>query len=149
MVRLCVIALGVIFILSCESRHPGNYPDYDSTLQIHLKAIKDRDLTTILYTVHDSVELIFPNGQILKSKSAFGNFHKEWFADQNWLMQPGIVKSVKSDSISYSLIRYKYHDIDSVGSLINPRETYLMLVFKLEAEGWKLIHDQNTRIQTD
>lgn len=140
-------ALVFCLILSCEKNTQSIREDYNATLKIHLEAIQNRDLNAILETVHDSVTLIFPDGQLLKSKEKFADFHRDWFADKKWSMNPVVLKTNQSDSLSYSLIRYQYNDLDSLGNAINPRSTYLMLTFKLESNGWKLIHDQNTRIQ--
>ena len=150
MKSIILLVMSIILISSCKEKSlKGNYPDYDATLKIHLDAIQNHDLSAILSTVDDSVNLIFPNGQRMKSKTEFAAFHEDWFQNENWSMSPKIVKTVKTDSMSYSLIQYRYHDIDSAGTRINPRDNHLLLVFKLGPYGWRLIHDQNTRIQTD
>jgi len=127
----------------------SDHLDYDATLKIHLDAIQNHDLSALLSTVHDSVTLIFPNGQRLKSKKEFASFHQNWFNDSTWTLRPTILKNIQSDSVSYSLIEYQYNDIDSMGTRINPRSNYLLLVFKHTSDGWKLIHDQNTRIAVE
>lgn len=147
----CLVALLLlILIVSCSKQNSkSSHPDYDATLKIHLDAIQEHNLQAMLSTVHDSVTLIFPNGQRLKSKKEFANFHQGWFNDSTWTLSPAIIKTVKSDSVSYSLIQYQYNDIDSMGTRINPRSNFLLLVFQHGADGWKLIHDQNTRIATE
>jgi uncharacterized protein (TIGR02246 family) len=136
----------MVLTAACEKQSPNSTTDYDATLKTHLDAIQNHNLESILSTVHDSVTLIFPNGQRLKSKKEFANFHANWFKDSTWSFSPEILRTIKSDSVSYSLIQYQYMDIDSMGNRANPRSNYLMLVFKHESDGWKLIHDQNTRI---
>ena len=135
-----------LMIVGCAQQNTSDRPDYDATLKIHLNAIQDHDLSALLSTVHDSVTLIFPNGQRLKSKKEFATFHQNWFNDSTWTLSPAILKTIKSDSVSYSLIQYQYNDIDSMGARINPRSNFLLLVFKQGPDGWRLIHDQNTRI---
>jgi len=149
--KTCLSALILLMLLvACtKQRAPSNHPDYDATLKSHLDAIQNHDLPALLSTVHDSVTLIFPNGQRLKSKKEFSAFHQNWFNDSTWTLRPAILKTIKSDSVSYSLIQYQYNDIDSMGTRINPRSNYLLLVFKQGTDGWKLVHDQNTRIATE
>src|SRR3954470_9280780 len=113
--KFCFFALIliVLFVACTKQRSPSNHSDYDATLKIHLDAIQDHDLTALLSTVHDSVTLIFPNGQRLKSKNEFATFHQNWFNDSTWTLRPSILNTVKSDSLGYSLIQYQYNDIDS------------------------------------
>jgi len=149
--KTCLFALiPLVLIAACTKQsNTPNQSDYDATLKIHLDAIQNHDLTALLSTVHDSVTLIFPNGSRLKSKKEFASFHQNWFNDSTWTLSPAILNTIKSDSVSYSLIRYQYNDIDSMGTRINPRSNYLLLIFKQGADGWKLVHDQNTRITTE
>jgi ketosteroid isomerase-like protein len=143
------LILSILIVACAEKSSTSDHSDYDATLKIHLDAIQNHDLTALLSTVHDSVTLIFPNGQRLKSKKEFASFHQNWFNDSTWTLRPAILKTIKSDSVSYSLIQYQYNDIDSMGTRINPRSNYLLLVFKQGTDGWKLVHDQNTRIATE
>jgi len=136
----------LLFSCSKTTNQQESGLDYDANLKKHLEAIQRRDLNSILSTVGDSVNLIFPNGQKLNSKKEFADFHEGWFKDSSWNLKPTVLRTVKSDSIGYSLIRYQYTDVDSLGNPTKPRSNYLMLLFKRDNEGWKLIHDQNTRI---
>src|SRR5689334_19544395 len=117
------IALPVLIliaaVISCTTRNASNHPDYDATLKIHLDAIQNHNLQALLSTVHDSVTLIFPNGQRLKSKQEFSDFHQNWFNDSTWTLRPAILKTIQSDSVSYSSIQYQYSDVDSTGTPMN------------------------------
>jgi ketosteroid isomerase-like protein len=146
--RINLLALVLVCFAGCVKKDNQQFDDYDVALKMHLDAIQNHDLSSLLSTVHDSVTLIFPNGQLLKSKKEFADFHEGWFKANNWSLSPTIEKTIKSDSVSYSLVRYQYEDIDSAGIRSKPRSNYLLLVFKRD-QGWKLIHDQNTRIATE
>jgi hypothetical protein len=47
--------------------------------------------------------------------------------------------------MGYILLKYRYTEKDSVGNGTS-NDNYLVLIFRNSKEGWKLIHDQNTRI---
>jgi ketosteroid isomerase-like protein len=135
------IALLITLLAATGLRQAENQP-FSVVLDSHLKAIQVRDLVGLLATVHDSVTLIFPDGRALVSKSEFASFHKEWFADKKWKMEFTILKKTETQSISYALVRYKYWDTEHG----DPRENFLMLIFKSENDRWLLLHDQNTKI---
>jgi hypothetical protein len=70
------------------------------------------------------------------------DFHRQWFNDPNWIMEPEVVKIMEGDQQATALIRYEYRDrLEG-----RPRSAWLLLVFQLENGTWRLIHDQNTRI---
>lgn len=56
------------------------------TLTAHIDAIRNRDLKALTDTITagDSLTLIFPNGTITNTRQAYVDFHRKWFADQDW-----------------------------------------------------------------
>ncbi len=137
---------GLLLLLSLQGFAVGGEDaEFQHTLQRHLQAIADRDLDTLLDTVSDQVDLIFPNGQLLRGKQAYRDFHVEWFGDDQWRLEPQVVRSTESAEMATVLLRYELRDVPEPGQG-NPREAFLVLVFQLIDDRWQLVHDQNTRI---
>ncbi len=117
---------------------------FKETLDLHLKAINERNLEVFLSTVAtDKVRLILPNGQLITGKEAFNTFHKSWFEDLDWSIKSQTISVECHESLSTALLDVIYYDLDTNG---NKTELtyYLYLVFEKIDEKWYLIHDQNT-----
>lgn len=122
---------------------------FDSTLAVHLEAIRSSDLERLAPTVSDSVTLISPRGDKMVSKEAFMALHRNWFKQTNWKWTPQVLKSEAVDSMGYALVQYRYTEQDSTGSIQTDNTNYLVLIFKNSEAGWQLVHDQNTRIPVE
>lgn len=132
-----------ICMVSCTNDQPSLFKP---TLEKHLTAIKSRNLEELLSTVSDSVTLILPDGERLDSKSSFSELHRSWFADPDWTIEMVPLKIIEARDLGCALVKYNYSELNSLGMEVSTRHTYLQLVFKNEKQGWKLVHDQNTRI---
>lgn len=119
-------------------------PPFEPALSAHLAAIEARDLEAFKATITsgDDLEVIFPNGEVLASTSEVIAFHEEWFADPDWRWDGEVVKTEAGADMAYALVRYDYRDTPDGA----PRTSWLALIFGLEDDEWRLIHDQNTRI---
>jgi hypothetical protein len=119
---------------------PGSAPSFDAALRAHFAAIKSRDLEAFIATVTDEDEmtLIFPNGDILTTREAVIDLHRDWFADPRWTWEPEVVATTVGVDLAYALVRYTYADEAA------PRQNWLSLVFRLEVGVWRLVRDQNT-----
>lgn len=120
---------------------------FEHTLAVHLNAIKTGNLTELQPTVAESVAMIAPTGNKMDSKEVFMNFHKNWFSQKDWQWEGDIIRTESSDSLGYALIKYRYSKKDSVGNIQFQDNEYLVLIFKNSAQGWQLVHDQNTQIK--
>lgn len=120
--------------------------DFRATLEKHLGAVAAKNIDIIAATVADSVTLIFPGGEVLQSKQKFVDFHKEWFKDTAWKMTTEILKTTEGGTLSYGLVKYQYTNLNSDGTVKSQSNAYLLLIFEKQKDGWKLIHDQNTKI---
>lgn len=141
--------LVVCILLAC-GRHANVRNDADSfrkTLDIHLNAIRTGNLEKLSPTVADNVCMISPQGDKIDSREKFMDFHKQWFGLKNWEWNGNILNTEYSGSLGYALIQYKFVLKDSIGNIKYKDSDYLVLIFKNSKNGWKLIHDQNTRIQ--
>ena len=142
------LLLAGIIIASCEIAfaQPNAGLDFKSTLQKHLNAITNRNLNGIAATVSDSVTLIFPDGELLQSKEKFVAFHKNWFDDKLWKMTILSVSTKESSTLSHALVKYHYIETNNDKTIKSESHTYLLLIFSKEKSGWRLLHDQNTKI---
>lgn len=120
--------------------------DFKTTLSNHLKSISDKDLKGIEATVSDSVTLIFPDGEVLKSKKKFVEFHINWFKDLNWEMKTRILQLREEPQLAYALVEYQLTNYTDAHQIKSRSTTLLLLIFEKQNEVWKLIHDQNTKI---
>ncbi len=135
--------------IGCDTPVKPNKPiqTFEQTLAIHLHAIKTSNLTELEPTVGESVAMIAPTGSKMDSKAVFMKFHKNWFSQKNWEWDGDIVRTESTDSLGYALIKYKFTQKDSVGNIKFQDNEYLVLIFKNSAQGWQLVHDQNTQIK--
>ena len=135
-----------LLIAGCQTMPAIAGPDFNVALDRHLAAIQSRDLSEMeaTITLEPDMVLIFPDGSRLETRQQFLDFHKQWFADQTWVMTPEILRKWEGTDYSYALLRYSF-DPDGDGPLA-PSQSYLSLGFRLEEGEWRLVHDQNTRI---
>lgn len=119
-----------------------------TTLDAHLAAIQSRDLDALLVTVTsgDDLTLIFPDGEKLDRRSQYVEFHESWFADKSWQMDMKMVNLMETAELGHALVKYRYTSPDASG---NPKASvaWLALTFAKEDECWRLVFDQNTRIE--
>lgn len=139
--RLPILAIAMMATCVNAGQPTANF---EETLELHLAAITDRNLAGLESTLTETDDLmvIFPGGTTLDTTAAVVEFHRQWFADSAWVMEPEVIKIIEGSDQSTALIRYQYRD-DPEG---DPRSAWLVLVFQIENGQWRLIHDQNTRI---
>jgi ketosteroid isomerase-like protein len=146
--RVILLAFVALTLAACEAKTNAAAdivrPDFRAALDVHLAAIAAKDLDAFKPTITagDELYVIFPNGAAIETTDGVIEFHSEWFQDANWRMDPEIVKIIEGEDMSVALLKYDYRDTPDGA----PRSSWLILVFKLEDGKWRLVHDQNTRI---
>ena len=114
----------------------------------HLAAIQARDLDALMGTVTngDSITVIFPNGEAIHTRQEFVDLHTEWFAEEGWSVVYEPRQYIEGTNLATVLVHYTITD----GTPASGRQTLLALTFRREDESrqWRLVFDQNTRIQT-
>ena len=120
-------------------------PAFRPALDAHLATISALDLEGFNKTLTSGGDLnvIFPNGTLVPDTQAVRDFHAEWFSDKGWFMEPEVIKVIEGKDMATALIKYSYRDNAKSETSMN----WLVLVFKLEDGAWKLVHDQNTKIE--
>ncbi len=139
--RMLTICALVTMCCSSQSQEDET-EEFSPVLAKHLRGISERNLGYIEATVDDHVTLILPDGSMVESKQEFVEFHRQWFKDPTWKMEQVVLETNEGRDMSYCLLNYR---IIRVGENAGP-ETFLLLVFRKQATGWKLVHDQNTRV---
>ncbi len=135
--------LGALMLAACGGAETPR-PDFREALDAHLAAIETKDIDAYIPTVTsaEDLHLIFPDGSAIETTEGVVAFHREWFADAGWRMEPEVVKVMEGEDMAAALLKYDYRDTPEG----EPRSSWLILVFELEDGAWRLVHDQNTRL---
>jgi ketosteroid isomerase-like protein len=121
---------------------------FQRTLQAHVKAVQDRDMAGLLATITngESLELLFSNGERKTTRAAYVEFHDQFFREATWSMRFDLLSSIVTDDLAIARMKTRYEE--TVEGKPYWSESWLTLVFQWEDGGWRLVHDQNTRIRT-
>lgn len=143
---LVALAATSALLSGCQTVGEAPVASFDQTLDRHISAIQSRDMKGMIDTITtgDRLELIFPDGSRQATRQEFLDFHEKWFADRSWVMVVEPVSSWQGRDYGYALYRTSY-DPDGSGPKAG-RPAWLSLGFALENGHWRLVHDQNTRI---
>ncbi len=130
-----------------EPKSAAARPAFRPALQAHLDAIGARDLAAFKPTVttRDDLYVVFPSGEVIETTDGVVSFHEEWFKDANWRWDGEVVKILEGADMAAALMKYEYRDTPEGA----PRSSWLVLIFALENGAWRLVHDQNTRIESE
>lgn len=142
--RLAATAFGFATLSACSVPASVEAPDFRASVENHLQAVETRNFEEFRSTLTrtDDLHVIFPGGTRLESTQAVLDFHEDWFRDTEWVFDTEIDKIIEGTTQSTALIRYSFKDTPEG----DPRYAWLVLTFQLEDGEWRLIHDQNTRI---
>ncbi len=119
--------------------------EFKDTLNIHLEAIKNRDIDGFKKTIaqDDRLTVILPNGSLIKGYDRIIKFHENWFKDMDWSIDFSVINELIGSDLSSVLIEVRYNDINEEKEPYQ-LEHYLNLIFIKENSDWSLIYDQNT-----
>ena len=122
--------------------------DLAAVLDAHVKAVQSRDLTALEKTITtgDALDLILPNGKRMTTRAEYLDLHRDWFKETNWTWTLDPLTVTTANDMAIVTARTHYEERD--GTKTTWSENYLSLAFRKEAGGWRLVHDQNTRIAT-
>jgi len=119
-------------------------PDFKAALEAHLATIADRDIDAYADTITKAGDLyvIFPDGSATTTTEGVIDFHEDWFADEKWSWEIETVKIIEGADMAMAVLKHHYRD----NADVEPRSSWLVMVFQIEDGEWRLVHDQNTRI---
>ncbi|MCU7374093.1 nuclear transport factor 2 family protein [Paucibacter sp. O1-1] len=135
-------------LLALPGWAPAGPATFEAALSEHLSAIDRRDWAAFEATLTTAPTLSFvrPNGRLTVSSADFRKALRAWLADGDWHWSYRIVSSSANAHTGVAVLEVDYRDKDARGAEYRLR--YLLsLVFSKEADGWKLVHDQNTLIE--
>ena len=132
-----------VLLAACEAKAPVR-PDFRAALDAHLAAIEAKDIDAYKPTVtaDEDLWIVFPGGETIETTEGVIGFHEEWFKDPDWRWNGEVVKTMEGEDMAAAFMKYDYRDTPDG----DPRSSWLALIFKLENGEWRLVHDQNTRI---
>jgi len=119
--------------------------DFRKIVQEHLDVVIKKDIVTFqkyLSPMHEPL-VILPSGDILQGYDAVLDFHKDWFADADWVMKSEIIDAVQLANMGYGLVDVTYNDLDENGQPYKMKYLLSMVFVNIEGE-WILLRDQNT-----
>lgn len=120
---------------------------FRATLAQHLGAIGNRDLQALRPTVDSSVVLIFPSGSIRRGKAEFMQFHKDWFADPNWIQPYKLTDvNIQGCKTAWALVDYTFITLDDDGNEVSRSHNMFSLTWTRKGGQWLVISDQNTKL---
>lgn len=145
--RTFILTFSVLALTAASACNRGPVPGFDETLEAHIAAVEGRDMDGFLATISDDTILpvIFPDGSVEMDRAKIIEFHKTWFADPNWRMKIEVVEKSHYRDYAIALTKTSYRDTPDG----EDRYAILSLMFAVEDGEWKLIYDQNTRIQNN
>ncbi|GAB4200388.1 MAG: hypothetical protein Tsb002_36530 [Wenzhouxiangellaceae bacterium] len=123
--------------------------NFDCMLQRHIQAIHDRDFDAFKSTISDDpiIDFILPNGRAFEQRDDYLNMIQGWFNESGWHFKPAIIRTITSPEMGVALLKVDYSEDDRGGEPYHLQH-YLTLIFKLQNNEWRLVLDQNTKIET-
>lgn len=149
--RFKSLIFGIVIAASLAACAPAKAPSFDAAFDValdaHFTAIASRDVGayTATLTNGDTLPLIFPDGTMMGTRQEVVDFHKMWFALPDWHMEFEPVSKIVGSDLATAIFKTAYRDNPN-GAV---RYGYLTLTFQLQDGAWRLVQDQNTRINID
>lgn len=125
----------------------ASHTSFLTTLQKHLRAIEQRDFRAYSETIakDDNIHLILPRGEHIEGREQYLKVIREWFSEQDWKFVYSLQAINETRFLSSVLLKVHYTDKKADGQPL-VMDYYLLLIFKKNKIGWRLVHDQNTLI---
>jgi hypothetical protein len=120
---------------------------FREALDKHLRAIRERDLRSLVETLPDeTLTLIMSDGRLVGTVREFVDLHRDWFEQTTWSLETKVVASEETAQMGYATIHLDYRD-ESPGGGHTRQTSYLTLIFSLQDGKWAMTLDQNTPIK--
>lgn len=147
-----IVSIALVCTYSASGQPHSNLArqrSFLTTLQKHLRAIEQRDFIAYSETIakDDSIHLILLRGEHITGREQHLNVIREWFSEQDWKFAYSLQAINETRFLSSALLKVHYTDKKADGQPL-VMDYYLLLIFKKDKNGWRLVHDQNTLIQS-
>jgi len=145
-----------ILSISCNNQPPAiNEADREKlktsfyeTLELHLKAVSNRDLSTLKSTMSPkgNMELILPGTEIISTVDSFLTFHEKWFQEANWTFETKILQTDIGHEIGTAIVESMYRELDRNGQPYFNR-MHISYVLKRIDNRWYLVQDHASSVE--
>ena len=120
---------------------------FREALDKHLRAIRERDLPSLIETLPDeTLTLIMSDGRLVGTVREFVDLHRDWFGQATWSLETKVVAWQETAQMGHATIHLDYRD-ESPGGGRTHETSYLTLIFALRDGKWAMTLDQNTPIK--
>ena len=121
---------------------------FREALDKHLRAIRERDLRSLVETLPDeTLTLIMSDGRLVRTVREFVDMHRDWFGQATWSLETNVVALGETEEMGYATIHLIYRD-EPPGGGRTQQTSHLTLIFALREGKWAMVLDQNTPIKS-
>jgi ketosteroid isomerase-like protein len=117
-------------------------------MERHLKAVSDKDLSTLAETLSPDgqMQLILPQAEIMDGTAAFLKFHEDWFASPDWTFETRILNSRIGPQLAMVVVEIIYREPERDGQ---PYFNRMIVSYDLAlTDGqWYVIKDHASSVQ--
>src|SRR3954453_15195211 len=100
---------------------------FRETLDKHLRAIRERDLRSLVETLPDeTLTLIMSDGRLVGTVREFVDMHRDWFGQDTWSLETEVVAWRETAEMGHATIHLDYRDESPGGGRIR-QASYLTL----------------------
>lgn len=142
------VLLVLLFVFPPIAR--ADLTSFQSALSTHLVAIERRDIVAFEATLaaDSNLTLVTLDGTVIAGKSPFVQKIRGWFADPDWTWKLEPLSVTAGSHVGIAIYHVAYQDLDRQRKPYNLNYV-LTLVFAKQGEEWRLVHDQNTLIDSN
>ncbi len=119
-----------------------------STMQKHLDAVTNRDLSTLESTLSPDgkMQLILPGSEIMNTSKAFMDYHREWFEDTTWAFETKILNTEIGENMGIAITEIIYREPERNGKPYFNRMA-VSYALKKDNGNWYIIKDHASSIE--
>jgi len=147
-----IVFIFAILLASCASETSSNKENearFLETLQLHLDAVANKDISTLESTIHPNgkMQLILPKEPIKTTVEEFVTYHKEWFAlDNNWTFSTKVLNYKVDKTLGMAVVEVLYKE-----PLRNEKPYYNRMIVSYDLEQvdgkWYFIKDHASSVE--
>jgi len=139
------ILLFGLFACSAPEIQKEERKPFKEALENHFGAVVNKNLEPYVGSLAkaETLHMVFPDGEMLTHIDSIAQFHKDWFAQDNWTFEYQIIKQDQVGDLAYAFLDIDYRK-QKEGEDPLHLNFYLNVIFKYIDGEWLLVHDQNT-----